>query len=87
VPAYAEGRILFDDDLTFSELTRRVEAGAKLVQVRGDRDGVTPLFIMNADQSTVVTAGRSPKPGAGQTTIGLAPASSKSGDARRASTP
>jgi hypothetical protein len=54
---------------------------------RGDRDGVTPLFIMNADQLTVVTAGRSPKPGAGQKTIGLAPASSKSGDARRASTP
>jgi NhaP-type Na+/H+ or K+/H+ antiporter len=71
VPAYAEGQILFDEELTFSELTRRFDAGARLVQVAEDRDGVTPLFVLTSRELTVVTAGLGPDVAAGDTTIGL----------------
>jgi hypothetical protein len=87
VPSYAEGRVLFDEDLTFPELTRRLEAGAKLVHVPSEADGVTPLFVLDAGDLTIVTAGCSLKPRAGQTKIRLARPSPGSGDARRASPP
>jgi NhaP-type Na+/H+ or K+/H+ antiporter len=71
VPAYAEGRILFADDLTFAELTRRFDAGARLVEAAGARDGVTPLFVLTRGELTVVTAGSQADVAAGDTTIGL----------------
>jgi hypothetical protein len=87
VPAYAEGRILFREDLTFSELTRRFDAGERLVEVTGDHDGVTPLFILTGSELTIVTAGPRHEPTAGDTTIGLIAPSPESGEARRASLP
>jgi hypothetical protein len=69
VPAYAEGRILFGEDLNFSELTRRFDAGARLVEVGADRDGVTPLFVLTGGELTIVTAGLSTD--GGDTVIGL----------------
>jgi NhaP-type Na+/H+ or K+/H+ antiporter len=87
VPAYAEGRILFREDLTFSELTRRFDAGERLVEVTGDHDGVTPLFILTGSELTIVTAGPRHEPTAGDTTIGLITPSPESGEARRASLP
>jgi NhaP-type Na+/H+ or K+/H+ antiporter len=93
VPAYAEGQILFGNNVTFSELTRRFEAGAKVVEVTSDRNGVTPLFILHdSGELTIVTAGLLPDISAGDTVIGLAggiphdiqvnPASSNRGDER-----
>jgi hypothetical protein len=84
VPAYAEGQILFAEQLTFSELTRRFDAGARLIEVADDRDGVTPLFVLNGGELSVVTAGRAPARAAGDTTIGLAATSPQSDEARRA---
>jgi NhaP-type Na+/H+ or K+/H+ antiporter len=73
VPAYAEGQILFGKDVTFSELTRRFEAGAGLVEVTGAGDGVTPLFILaDSGELTIVTAGLRPALSEGDTMIGLA---------------
>jgi hypothetical protein len=71
VPAYAEGQILFDEELTFSELTRRFDAGARLVQATEDRDGMTPVFVLAGCELTVVTAGGRPDTTAGHTTIGI----------------
>jgi NhaP-type Na+/H+ or K+/H+ antiporter len=87
VPAYAEGRILFGEDLTFAELTRRFDAGARLVEVPDDRDGVTPLFVLTGGDLTVVTAGLAPDVAAGDTTIGLAATSPESDEARQAAPP
>jgi NhaP-type Na+/H+ or K+/H+ antiporter len=87
VPAYAEGQILFGRDLTFSELTRRFDAGARLVEVTDDRDGVRPLFVLTGGELTPVTAGLRPKTAAGATTIGLTATSPEWGEARRASRP
>ena len=81
VPAYAEGRILFGEDLTFSELTRQFDAGARLVEVAGDRDGVRPLFVVTGHDLTVVTAGLRPDLPAGGITIGLAATSPESEEA------
>jgi NhaP-type Na+/H+ or K+/H+ antiporter len=72
VPAYAEGKILFGNNVTFSELTRRFDAGARLVEVAGDGDGVTPLFILtDRGELTIVTAGLLPDTSVGDTVIGL----------------
>jgi NhaP-type Na+/H+ or K+/H+ antiporter len=87
VPAYAEGRILFGEDLTFPELTRRFDAGARLVDVAGDRDGVRPLFVVTGRDLTVVTAGLGPDLPAGDITIGLAATSPESDEERRTSPP
>jgi NhaP-type Na+/H+ or K+/H+ antiporter len=87
VPAYAEGRILFRGDLTFAELTRRFDAGARLVEVADDRDGVTPLFLLTGGELTVVTAGRRPEIAEGDTTIGLTATSPESDEAHGASPP
>ncbi len=68
VPAHAEGRILFAEDLTYPELSRRIEAGARIVELEGKGtaseqygDGLRPLFVLASDGSLkVVTAGGSP---------------------------
>jgi hypothetical protein len=89
VPTYAEGSILFDRDLTYSELTRRFEAGAELVEVTGAGHGVTPLFVVAEDgELTIVTAGARPTPHTGDTSICLtAPGPSpESSDPARAGT-
>jgi NhaP-type Na+/H+ or K+/H+ antiporter len=81
VPTYAEGNILFQDDLTYAELTRRFEAGAKLVEVRpengsdrqaGRGDGLTTLFVVSeSGELTVATGARQPSAGPGDTKICL----------------
>jgi NhaP-type Na+/H+ or K+/H+ antiporter len=64
VPSYAEGGILFGDDLTYSEFTRRFEAGARIEEVsegalRRGGNGSTPLFALTDDGSLrVMTADR-----------------------------
>jgi NhaP-type Na+/H+ or K+/H+ antiporter len=87
VPAYAEGRILFGEDLTFSELTRRFGAGARLVEVVDGRDGVRPLFVVTGGELAVVTEGPRPEPTADDITIGLTAASPESDEARQGSPP
>jgi hypothetical protein len=87
VPAYAEGRILFGEDLTFAELTRRFDAGERLVEAAEDRDGVRPLFVVSGGELTVVTPGLRTEVAEGGTTIGLTATSPESDEARRASTP
>ena len=87
VPAYAEGRILFGKDLTFSELTRRFDAGAQLVEIVDGRDGVRPLFVVTGGELAVVTGGLRPEPAADDITIGLTAASPQSDEARRGSPP
>jgi hypothetical protein len=57
VSVYAEGSILFDEELTYSELTSRFEAGAALVRESGEL--------------AVVTAGRAPLSRPGDTKICL----------------
>ena len=63
VPTYAEGGILFAEDLTYAELTRRFEAGARIEEVsdgalRGGENGSTPLFVLTPDGGLrVMTAG------------------------------
>jgi hypothetical protein len=75
VPAYAEGRILFGEDVTYSDLNRRFDGGARLVEVASERDGVTPLFILNdSGELTIVTAGLRPEMSVGDTMIGIAAA-------------
>jgi len=76
VPAYAEGGILFGAELTFAELTRRVDAGARIVarpSEGSDRDDeTTPLFVVDSDGSLeVVVAGTAPSLSPGDTVICL----------------
>ena len=71
VPAYAEGQILFGKDLTFAELTRRFDAGARLVEVPGDADGVTPLFFLRRGELRIVTTGLNTDASVGDSVIGL----------------
>jgi NhaP-type Na+/H+ or K+/H+ antiporter len=85
VPGYAEGRILFGEDLTFAELTRRFDAGARLVEVADDHVGVTPLFVLTDGELTIMTTGLQPEVSAGDTTIGLTTTSPESDEARQAS--
>ena len=85
VPGYAEGRILFGEDLTFAELTRRFDAGARLVEVADDHNGVTPLFVLSRGELTIMTAGLRLEVSAGDTTIGLTATSPESDEARQAS--
>jgi NhaP-type Na+/H+ or K+/H+ antiporter len=80
VPEYAEGGILFGRDLTYAELTRRFEAGAKLVELSADRDldragadGMTPLFIVTASGGfRAITTDARPESSGGETAICLA---------------
>ncbi len=83
LPEHDEGRILFGEEFTFVELTRRFDAGGRLVEVPGTRHGVTPLFILRGGRLTVVTTGQPGGPAEGDTTIGLAGPSPESGEARR----
>jgi NhaP-type Na+/H+ or K+/H+ antiporter len=80
-PSYAEGRELFGKELTFSELTRRFDAGAGVV-VRRSGDAATAngapsglrtlMFVISpAGQLQVVTEGAEPSPSDDDTTIWL----------------
>jgi hypothetical protein len=86
VSEHARVGILFGEQFTFAELTRRFDAGARLVTVSGARDGVAPLFIVRGDRLTVVTAESGAEPSEGDTTIGLRH-SPGSGEAQLASPP
>jgi hypothetical protein len=80
-PAYAEGRELFDGELTFSELTRRFDAGAEIAQAGAHDDSKlngapgerpTLLFTVSATgQLRVATAGARTSRSDGDTTIWL----------------
>jgi NhaP-type Na+/H+ or K+/H+ antiporter len=78
VPAYAEGGILFGEDLTYRELSRRLEAGARIVELapedfgRAAPDGVQPLFVLSSDGGLrVITADARVGPQDGETAICL----------------
>ncbi len=63
----AEGRLLFGDGLTYEELARRLEAGAKLVERPGDgagEGGLTPLFALDGDGALRVLAAGEERPAA-----------------------
>ena len=79
VPAYAEGGLLFDEGLTYAELSRRFEAGGAIVELppgsspgSGDADGVNPLFVLDQEgELEVVTAGARIEPRSGGRAICL----------------
>ena len=80
-PADAEGGVLFADALTFAELSRRFEAGARLVELphpngferRPLADGLTPFFIVGKERRLrVVRAGGDARSHPGDKTICLA---------------
>jgi NhaP-type Na+/H+ or K+/H+ antiporter len=67
----SEEAILAHDDLTFAELSRRLAAGATLVD--GDTDGALALFVVGAGGALrVVTAGQPVQLRPGERTIALA---------------
>ncbi len=80
-PAYAEGRELFAAALTFTEMTRRFDAGATIVTRRSNDaakvDGVagqpgTLMFVISpTGELQVATVGAGPSPSHGDTTIWL----------------
>ncbi len=80
-PSYAEGRELFDGELTFTELTRRFDAGASLARTRprgrpeangGPGERSILLFVVSpTGKLQVATAGARPSPSDGDTTIWL----------------
>ena len=80
-PAYAEGALLFAEGLTFGELSRHFEAGARIVErrVEGDSDtgpegeDLTPLFLVSGSGDLRVgTAGAPLDASTGDTIICLA---------------
>ncbi len=80
VPKYEEGGILFGEQLTFGELARRFDAGARIVEVPTDRETGrdpldethTPLFVIGGDGDLrVVRAGTLPPAAPGETIICL----------------
>jgi Sodium/hydrogen exchanger family len=79
VPAFAEGDILFEDNLTYSELTRRFDAGARLVEVGPEAgadalDGLSTLFVVSdSGDLSPVTSRRRPMVGPGDKRICLTP--------------
>lgn len=80
-PAHAEGGLLFAEDLTFSELTRRFEGGARLVEFPADSgpdrqagmsDHVMPLFVVTrAGELQAVTTRHQRRAAPGDTTVCL----------------
>jgi len=79
LPRYAEGGVLFDGELTFAELDRRFESGARLVEVAaegpGDRPGAkrsAALFLVGeGGDLRVVAAGDPDEPRPGELAICL----------------
>jgi ABC-type phosphate/phosphonate transport system substrate-binding protein len=70
----AQDSVLFAKDLTFVELTKRFEAGAKLAEFSSDQQSrsQTPLFVVTGDRELrVVTAGDHADPGPNDRTISL----------------
>jgi hypothetical protein len=67
VPEYAEGAVLFGRDLTYTELARRFEAGARIVTVPVAADEappaeLTPLFVVTAEHELRVATPAGPPP-------------------------
>ncbi len=76
VPARAEGLTLFTAELTFPELSRRLEAGARIAAATGDGSEApgagTPLFVQGAEgELRVVSAGDPPRVGPDESLISL----------------
>ena len=78
VPAYAEGGVLFGDDLTHREFSRRFAAGARIEELgreelaREPSDRLRPLFILNPNgRMRVITADSRVEPDAGGRAICL----------------
>jgi NhaP-type Na+/H+ or K+/H+ antiporter len=77
VPAYAEGGLLFAQELTYPELSRRFDLGARIIELRPNDLGrpesdVIPLFILTGDGALeIVTAGSELDLGAGARAICL----------------
>jgi len=75
-PASAEGGILFDRDLTYRELSRRLEAGARVEATPASSatlaNGATALFALRADgELRVITSRAGPEVKAGDRLICL----------------
>jgi hypothetical protein len=67
VPEYAEGAVLFGRDLTYAELARRFEAGARIVTVPVAADEappaeLTPLLVVTAAHELRVATPAGPPP-------------------------
>jgi hypothetical protein len=82
VPAYAEGGLLFGQDLTHAELSRRLDEGARIVELGQDElgtaaaDGVVPLFALTPGEGLrIVAAGARFDPDGAERAICLAPPS------------
>jgi NhaP-type Na+/H+ or K+/H+ antiporter len=82
VPAYAEGGLLFGEDLTHAELSRRLAEGDRIVELRPDElrraaaAGVVGLFVLTADGGLrIVSAGARFDPDGAERAICLAPPS------------
>ncbi len=62
LPPHAEGRVLFSNALSFPELSRRIAAGAELIErtaaeLAAAADGLTPLFVLpSSGELHVLTA-------------------------------
>jgi NhaP-type Na+/H+ or K+/H+ antiporter len=75
VPIYAEGGILFNEDLTFAELEGRFQAGARIGEIPAGGDGATPLFVVTAEGDLrVIRSGEDGVAGPGEILIGLSDA-------------
>jgi NhaP-type Na+/H+ or K+/H+ antiporter len=78
VPAYAEGGLLFGEGLTHEELARRIEDGARIVELEPDelrhpgQRGVLPLFALaDGGGLRIITAGAGFDPDAAERVICL----------------
>ncbi len=77
VPARAEGQTLFAAELTYPELSRRLDAGARIAAASGEPGAgeATPLFVHGADgEVRVLSAGEAPRVQPGERLICLGPA-------------
>ena len=77
-PNRAEGRMLFSPELTYPELSRRLEAGARIAAAAGEDaaglggDTATPLFVHGAEgELRVVSVGDPPRVDPGESLITL----------------
>jgi NhaP-type Na+/H+ or K+/H+ antiporter len=72
VPTGARGDTVFTPDLTYAELTRRFEDGARLVAVPEPAEGMVALFVVTAQRELrVVGSERLSRASVGATTICL----------------
>lgn len=62
IPARAEGGTLFTPDLTYTELTRRFEAGARVVAVPEPAEDAVALFVVTAQRELRIVRGDQRRP-------------------------